>query len=124
MAAADLIVRGRIATLAGADGFGWTDAFAVLDGRIVAHGSRSEVEPFHGPGTRLLDLADDEVAMPGIPDAHLHLRGSALAATELDLEAVESLDAALSLVAHRHLELTARGHRTGWILCRGCSTDP
>lgn len=46
------------------------EALAVKDGRIVAAGTRVEVEPLAGAGTRT--LAIDGVAVPGWVDAHVH----------------------------------------------------
>ena len=82
----DLVVRGRIATLAGAGGAGWVEAIAIAGGRVVAAGSWSDVSALAGAGTRVLRLAPDEIAIPGITDAHLHLAEAALARTRVDLE--------------------------------------
>ena len=41
---ADLIVIGRIATLAGESGWGWQSGLAIADGRVIAVGSESEIE--------------------------------------------------------------------------------
>ncbi|HXR27421.1 MAG TPA: hypothetical protein VN771_06125, partial [Candidatus Baltobacteraceae bacterium] len=70
---ADLLVRGRIATLAGEAGFGWVQAIAVGEGRIVAAGSRADVASLSGPATRHLELGANHVVLPAITDAHLHL---------------------------------------------------
>ncbi|HEU0244077.1 MAG TPA: hypothetical protein VFQ75_09245, partial [Candidatus Limnocylindrales bacterium] len=60
---ATLVIRGRIASLAGDDGPGWVDAIGIADGRVVAAGSRDAVAAAAGPGTRTLDLGPDEVAV-------------------------------------------------------------
>ena len=39
---AELIVSGRIASLDGPVGFGWVEAVAIADRRVVAAGSRAE----------------------------------------------------------------------------------
>src|SRR5450830_1213890 len=68
-APADLVVRhAAVYTVEGRSG--WTDAFAVRDGRYVALGER-EVRRHIGPQTRVLDLAGAMV-MPGINDVHVH----------------------------------------------------
>ena len=46
---AELLVIGRIATLAGRPGPGWVEAVAVAGGRVVAAGSRADVEGLAGP---------------------------------------------------------------------------
>lgn len=123
MVAAGLIILGRIATLAGREGFGWVEAIAIEEGRIVATGTRSEVEVLAGAGTRWLRLRDEEVAIPGMTDAHLHLIDAALAREELDLSDASSLEEALERVGRRHLDRLAAGDREGWLLGRGWSLD-
>lgn len=88
---ASLVVTGRIATLAGADGPGWVEAIAIAGGRIVAAGSRADMEALTGPGTRRLDLAPGEVAVPGLTDAHLHLAEAALARRRVNLDDARSV---------------------------------
>src|SRR5205823_5891205 len=63
-AGADLVVFGRIATLAGDRGFGWADAIAVASGRVIAAGSRDDVEPAVRPGTRRLMIGPHLVVLP------------------------------------------------------------
>ena len=60
----DLIVLGRIASLAGEAGFGWLEGLAVLDGRIVAAGRRHDIAALAGAGTRTMELAPGQVALP------------------------------------------------------------
>ncbi len=105
--AADLLVIGRIATLAGADGPAWVEAVAISDGRVVAAGARSEVEALSGRGTRRLTLAPESVAIPGLTDAHLHLVETALARHRVDLEGTLSID-----------DLTARVARGAGVFAR------
>ena len=99
---AEVIVRGRVATLAGDDGFGWVEAIAIRDGRVLATGRTTDIEALRGSRTRLLELGPGEVAIPGLTDSHLHLAETALAAQRIDLSGVESLDAALDVVAAAH----------------------
>src|SRR4051794_18483419 len=93
-----LVVTGRIATLAGSDGPEWVDAIAIEDGRVVAAGTLDDVEPVVRAGTRRLDLEPDEVALPGLTDAHLHLADAALARLHVDLEGCTSVDALVGRV--------------------------
>ena len=105
---AELIVTGRIATLGDDDpeSFGWAEAIAIRGGRIVASGTRAEVDGLAGPSTRRLVLSDDEVAMPGITDSHLHLAETALAATRVDLHDAATLDEGLARIRAGHASLT------------------
>ncbi len=89
---ADLVVVGRIATLGGSEGPGWAEAIAVRGGRVVAAGRADEIEGLAGPGTRRLALRPDEVAIPGLTDAHLHLVDAALARSRVALDGCESID--------------------------------
>ena len=91
---ADLIVEGRIASLAGAAGPGWVEAIAVSGGRVVAAGSSADLAGLATAATRRLRLAPDEVAIPGLTDAHLHLVEAALARARVDLHDVATVDAA------------------------------
>ncbi len=87
----DLIVLGRIATLAGDSGAGWVEGIAIGGGRVVAAGSRADVEALAGPGTRRLELAPDEAAVPGLTDAHLHLASAAMARRAVDLAGADTI---------------------------------
>ena len=44
MSGTDLLVTGRIATLAGREGPGWVEAIAVREGRVIAAGTHAEVD--------------------------------------------------------------------------------
>ena len=89
---ATLVVRGRIATLVGDDGPGWVDAIAIADGRVVAAGSVGDVDAAAGPGTRVIELGPDEVAVPGLTDSHLHLVETALARPRVQLEDADAIE--------------------------------
>lgn len=97
-APAELIVLGRVATLSGEAGPGWAEALAVRGGRVVATGSRPQVEALAGPGTRRLELAPDEAAVPGLTDAHLHLATAAMARRAVDLAGVVTIDGLIGRV--------------------------
>jgi predicted amidohydrolase YtcJ len=103
-ARAELLVSGRIATLEGdADrGFGWVEAVAIAGGRVIAAGTRGDVEGQAGSGTRRVDLEPGEVAIPGLTDAHLHLAQVALNADAVELAGAASLDEGLALIAAAH----------------------
>ena len=97
-ARADLLVTGRIATLDGPAGPGWVSAMAVAGGRVIATGTRDDLEGVTGPGTRRLRLAPDEVAIPGLTDAHLHLAEAALARLRVNLDDARSIGTILERV--------------------------
>jgi predicted amidohydrolase YtcJ len=118
---AELIIEGRIATLDGASGFGWQEALAVSDGRVMAAGPMRELEALAGPRTARWRLADEQLVMPGITDAHLHLMLMVLAESQLDLTATPDLEAVLHVLGAAHRERLARGDRDGWLLGHGWS---
>ncbi|HEX5828635.1 MAG TPA: amidohydrolase [Candidatus Limnocylindrales bacterium] len=95
---ATLVIRGRIASLAGPAGPGWVEAIGIAGGRVVAAGSRDEVDAASGPGARVMELAPDEAAVPGLTDSHLHLVEAAVARTRVQLEDAGSVDELLARV--------------------------
>jgi predicted amidohydrolase YtcJ len=119
-ATAELIVEGRIATLAGDMGFGWVDAVAIAGGRVLAAGSVPEVAAAAGPGTRRLVLDPSEVAIPGLTDAHLHLAQTAMSARQVDLATAATLDEGLRRIADAHHGLPKPN---AWLLGHGWESD-
>lgn len=98
----DLLVTGRIASLAGKDGFGWVEALAVASGRVVLAGRRADVEAAVGRARHRLDLPPDHVVLPGLTDGHIHLADLALATDEIDLTTAASLDEGLRRIGPAH----------------------
>jgi predicted amidohydrolase YtcJ len=95
----DLLVSGgRIATLAGDRGFGWVEAVGITDGRIAFAGSAVDLETRADPHTRRVELDPDEVAIPGLTDAHLHLAEGGLSRDRVDLTGARSLDEGLAAI--------------------------
>ncbi|HEY3522982.1 MAG TPA: amidohydrolase, partial [Candidatus Limnocylindrales bacterium] len=64
-----------------------------------ASGARADVESLAGPSTRRIALAPDEVALPGLTDAHVHLAEAALAADRVDLAHARTASEALGVIA-------------------------
>jgi predicted amidohydrolase YtcJ len=116
---ASTVVVGRIATLGGDEGFGWAEAIAVAEGRVLAAGRRTDVEALASGRTRRIELAPDEVAIPGLTDSHLHLAEAALAARRIDLADAPTLDAALGTITRRHASTPAGS----WIEGKGWDAD-
>jgi hypothetical protein len=113
-------VRGRIATLSGARGFGWVEALAVRDGRVLAAGRATDLEGLTGRGTRRWHLPPGQVVTPSITDAHLHLAMAALAASQPDLTGLDLAGVAHAIGA-AHRRMLARGDDVGWLLGHGWS---
>ena len=117
---ADLIIIGRVATLAGDSGWGWQQGVAVAGGRVIGVGPESELEAFAHAGTKWARLGDEHVVLPGITDAHLHLMALVLAETQIDLTGM-NLDGALAAIAARHAQRVASDDADGWLLGHGWS---
>ena len=84
--AADLIVRGGVIWTGDPDR-PLAEAVAIVGERIVAVGSRPDVDAWRGPRTRILE-APDRLVLPGFNDAHVHFMTGGL-----DLENVNLKDA-------------------------------
>ena len=112
----DTLITGRIATLAGDVGFGWVEAIGIRDGRVAFAGSEVDLETRADPFTRRIRLDPDQVAIPGLTDAHLHLAQAALAARQVDLTSAATLDEGQARLAAAHATLPPdawlEGH--GW----------
>jgi len=89
-------------------------AAAVAHGRFTAVGDDAEVLELAGPQTRCIDLEGRRV-LPGLIDAHCHLRSWALSRRRLSLVEAESLEDLRRRVAARAAE-TEPG---AWIVGQG-----
>jgi predicted amidohydrolase YtcJ len=112
-----LVSGGRIATLAGARGFGWVEAVGITDGRVAFAGSAIDLETRADPHTLRVEMDPDEVAIPGLSDAHLHLAEGGIALDRIDLTPTTTLDEGLARIAAAHAALAdpaawLEGH--GW----------
>jgi len=113
----DTLVTGRIATLAGDAGFGWVEAIGIRDGRVAFAGTEVYLETRADPFTERIALEPDEVAVPGLTDAHLHLAQTAVVDRQVDLSEVRTLARGLDQIRAAHKRLTdpdawLEGH--GW----------
>jgi len=112
----DMLITGRIATLTGDVGFGWVEAIGIRDGRIAFAGSEVDLETRADPFTERIRLDADQVAIPGLTDAHLHLAQAAMASRHVDLDDAATLDEGLARLRATHERLPdgawLEGH--GW----------
>ena len=65
-----ILVNGKIITVDQDDSI--VEALAIRDGKIVAVGSKSDIEPLAGDTTRRIDLGG-LTATPGLIDTHCHM---------------------------------------------------
>jgi predicted amidohydrolase YtcJ len=90
------------------------EAVAVRGRRVVAVGSRREMEPFIGPKTRVRDLAGRTV-VPGFDDSHAHLLGIGFARLDVNLVGTTTYAEVVERVA-----AAVKGRAPGeWIRGRG-----
>lgn len=118
--AADLVVRGgKIVTVD--DALPEAEAIAVRDRFIVYVGDTLGVEAHVGPDTRVVELQDGQIAMPGFIEGHGHLMGIGRAQMQLDLmdagsyeEVVERVEAAVGQTAPGEWILGRGWHQSKW----------
>ncbi|MFP2962681.1 amidohydrolase [Myxococcus sp. 1LA] len=89
-------------------------ALAVRDGRLLAVGTREEVEAAAGPDARHVDLGAATV-VPGLVDAHAHIHGLGRGLTTVRLEKAGSVEEAI----HRLTQAPASSFQGEWLLGRG-----
>ena len=114
------LITGRIATLAGDGGFGWVEAIGIRDGRVAFAGSEVFLETRADPFTERIALEPDEVAIPGLTDAHMHLARTAMATHQLDLTDAPTIAAGLEQIRSAH---EALADTTAWLEGHGWDLD-
>lgn len=106
------IINARIATLS--QGQPYAEALAISGDRILAVGSRNEIEKYITEETEILSL-DDSMVIPGFIDGHAHFTGIGKSLQQLDLTGAESWEDIVGLAA----EAAADAIPGEWILGRG-----
>lgn len=99
------------------------EALLIEGGRIAALGSDADAGAWRRPGDRVLDWRD-AVAVPGLVDYHLHLRGYGLQLSAADLHGVRSVAEACARVAAHARTLPAGAWVTGRGWDRNRFDDP
>ena len=115
--AADLVLRGG--TIASVDPhIGLAQAIAVNGTKITAIGTDSDIAPYIGPETELIEL-NGRFAMPGFIEGHGHFLGFGRAQQILDFSAVRNWNEIVSMVA----VAVDKAKPGEWILGRGWHQD-
>ncbi|MED3891910.1 amidohydrolase [Peribacillus frigoritolerans] len=86
-------------------------AIAILGDKILSVGSKAEIEPFIGSGTKVFNYGN-QLIMPGFHDFHLHIMFSALSLTSINLFEARSAQE----VAEKVLEFSKECPEEGWII--------
>jgi len=90
------------------------EALAVRGHTIVALGTNTEIEPYIGDSTKVIDLMGN-LAIPGFIDAHAHFTGIGQAKLGLELMPVKNWDEIIAMVA----EAVKDAQPGEWIRGRG-----
>ena len=110
---ADLVLRGgTIVTVD--DARPSAEAIAVSGDTIVFVGSVSDIQPYIGSATKVIDLKG-ALAVPGLIDAHVHFTGVGQAARNLKLAPARNWDEIVRMVG----EAAKKAKPGEWILGRG-----
>ncbi|WP_258832187.1 amidohydrolase [Peribacillus frigoritolerans] len=86
-------------------------AIAILGDKILSVGSKAEIEPFIGSGTKVFNYGN-QLIMPGFHDFHLHIMFSALSLTSINLFEARSAQE----VAAKVLEFSKECPEEEWII--------
>lgn len=86
-------------------------AIAILGDKILSVGSKAEIEPFIGSGTKVFNYGN-QLIMPGFHDFHLHIMFSALSLTSINLFEARSAQE----VAAKVLGFSKECPEEGWII--------
>ncbi|MBT2715861.1 amidohydrolase [Bacillus sp. ISL-57] len=86
-------------------------AIAILGDKILSVGSKAEIEPFIGSGTKVFNYGN-QLIMPGFHDFHLHIMFSALSLTSINLFEARSAQE----VAEKVLEFSKECPGEEWII--------
>jgi predicted amidohydrolase YtcJ len=86
-------------------------AIAILGDKILSVGSKAEIEPFVGSGTKVFNYGN-QLIMPGFHDFHLHIMFSALSLTSINLFEARSAQE----VAAKVLEFSKECPEEEWII--------
>lgn len=111
--AADLILtNGRVYTVE--ESKPWAEAVAIKDGRILAVGTRAEIEARKGAGTKVVDLGG-RLLLPAFGDAHAHPIFGGMSHARCSLHAGKTLEDYQRIIR----ECIARTPGTGTIFGSG-----
>ena len=111
---------GNILTMAG-DTPQYVEALAVKDGKIVAAGTRAEIDQSAGAGATVVDLGG-KTMIPGFVDAHSHLLNYAdsLVQANLNPPPIGKVNSIANLVAEiRALKVQLKANDTDWLIGQG-----
>lgn len=87
------------------------EAVAVIGDRIVAVGSKAEIDAWQGPKTQVID-AHGQLLLPGFNDSHVHFTDGGAALAEVQLNDATSADEFRRRIAAQVVK-TQKG---GWVL--------
>ncbi len=68
----------------------WAEALAVSEDRIIAVGTKQQIDEYRGPNTQVID-AHGQLVLPGFTDCHIHFMQGSLGLQHVDLNGTESV---------------------------------
>lgn len=92
----------------------WAEAVAIADGKVLAVGSKAQVEKLASAATERVDLGG-AFAMPGFNDAHIHFASGSERLFQVDLNSARSLEEMQQRVAKFAKENPAQAGEDQWI---------
>jgi len=87
------------------------EALAVIGDRIVAVGSKAEIDAWRGPGTRVID-AHKKLLLPGFNDSHVHFTDGGAGLAEVQLNDATSAEEFKRRIATQ----AAKTEKGEWVL--------
>jgi predicted amidohydrolase YtcJ len=96
----------------------WAQAVAIKDGRIAAVGTDSEMRPYVGPRTEVVNLRG-RMLLPGFQDAHVHASGGGLERSQCDLTGEHTRQGYLAAIR----SYAGRNPGAAWIAGGGWGMD-
>lgn len=88
----------------------WAEALAIQGDKIIAVGTRKEIEAFRGAATHVID-AKNHLVFPGIVDCHVHFMGGSLGLSEVLLDGANTV----AEIQRRVKEYAAAHPHASWI---------
>jgi predicted amidohydrolase YtcJ len=107
-----VLINGSFATLE--ENIPNVKALAIKDGKILAVGSKDEIENYIGDSTEVIDLKNN-FAMPGFVESHAHFIGLGESLINIDLRSAKNWDEVIAKIA-KAAEKSLPGE---WIVGRG-----
>jgi predicted amidohydrolase YtcJ len=68
----------------------WAEALAIVGEKILAVGTKNEIEKYRGASTRIID-AQSHLVLPGFEDCHIHFMDGSMGLTQVNLNEAKTV---------------------------------